>query len=554
MDILNNLDLFSVGMTIAGIGILGFVVYFNNTKSITNKTFLLFALITIIWSIANYSYYQVESLTLAFWLIRFVIFLGVWHAFTFFQLARVFPKEKFSFSDNYKWILIPIVAITSFINLTPLVFKRAVEVSESGGIAEIENGPAIALFGIIITAFIISGIVILIRKTIQATGVEKSQFRLISLGTFLTFVLIITFNFILPSFFNNSKFISLSAVFIFPFVLFTSYAILRYKLFNIKIITTATMAFVLSVVTFLEIVFSEGFEQVMFRSGVFVLVLVFSIFLLKSVKKEVTQREQIEKLAGTLEKANVRLKELDKMKSEFVSFATHQIRAPITAIKGYTSLIMEGSYGEVSEDMKEAVDRIYKSSQSLSIVVDDYLNISRIEMGRMKYNFAILDFGKLIREVAEELTPNIMGAKLELNIDIDDSKEYKAKIDEGKMRQVITNLIDNAVKYTKEGSINISISKDESKKKLLAKISDTGIGIKKATIPKLFNKFSRAKDANETNIHGTGLGLYIAKQMAEAHKGGRVWAESEGEGKGSQFYVEVDAVNKKNKTIQNSVK
>jgi signal transduction histidine kinase len=244
--------------------------------------------------------------------------------------------------------------------------------------------------------------------------------------------------------------------------------------------------------------------------------------------KEVAQREKIEKL--------------DKLKSEFVSFATHQIRAPLTAIKGYTSLIQEGSYGDVSEEIKDVVDKIHQSSYSLVLVVEDYLNISRIETGKMKYNFVNADFGKLIRQTAEELTPNIEKAGLDLSIDIDDGGKYMAKIDEGKMRQVIVNLIDNAIKYTKKGSIKVSLTKDGKKGKLLATVSDTGIGISKETILKLFSKFVRAKNSHEVNIHGTGLGLYLAKEITTAHKGGRIWAESEGEGKGSQFYVEIDIV------------
>ena len=489
MDILNNLDLLSVGVAIAGIGILGFVVYFNNTKSITNKTFLVFALVTIIWSIVNYlSYYQIESTVFAFWLIRFVIFLGVWHAFTFFQLARVFPKEKFRFSDNHKWILVPIVSATSILTLTPFVFKHVTETSNIGIVTSIEKGPAIILLGLIVMSLIISGIFILIKKTLSASGTEKKQFKFISFGTFLTFLLLGIFNFILPAFFDNPNYIQFGAVFIIPFVAFTSYAILKHKLFDIKVVATATMAFVLSVVTFLEVVFSEGFEQIMFRSSIFILVLIFSIFLLKSVRKEVALREEVEALAGSLEKANVRLKELDKLKSEFVSFATHQIRAPITAIKGYTSLILEGSYGDISDELKQAIDRIHQSSKSLAIVVEDYLNISRIEMGRMKYDFKEIDFGKLVREVAEELRPNVNKANLELLVDIDDSKEHKASIDEGKMRQVIVNFIDNAIKYTKQGSIKISLSKDEKKGKLRVNILDTGVGIKKETMSKLFKK------------------------------------------------------------------
>ena len=380
-------------------------------------------------------------------------------------------------------------------------------------------------------------LIILIKKTFSVHGIEKKQFRLISFGTFITFLLLGIFNFILPAFFNNPNYIQFGALFIFPFVAFTSYAILKHKLFDIKIIATATMAFVLSVVTFLEIIFSSGFEQIMFRSSIFILVLIFSIFLLKSVRKEVALREKVEVLAKSLEKANARLKELDKLKSEFVSFATHQIRAPLTAIKGYTSLIQEGSYGSVSEEVRGAIDKIHKASNSLVLVVEDYLNISRIEMGRMKYDFKEMDFGKLINEIINELEPNIKKAGLKLDLDIDKSAEYKASIDEGKMRQVIANLIDNAIKYTKKGSIKISLAKNEKKKKLLLTVSDTGVGITKETMPKLFSKFIRAKNANEVNIHGTGLGLYIAKSIIEKSRGNIGFRSQEK--KGSTFWFTI---------------
>ncbi|PIT96742.1 hypothetical protein COT82_01700, partial [Candidatus Campbellbacteria bacterium CG10_big_fil_rev_8_21_14_0_10_35_52] len=258
--------------------------------------------------------------------------------------------------------------------------------------------------------------------------------------------------------------------------------------------------------------------------------------------KEVNAREQIGKLAKNLEQANIHLKELDKLKSEFVSFATHQIRAPLTAIKGYISLIQEGSYGDVSEKVRGALDKIYQSSNGLALVVGDYLNISRIEIGTMKYNFLKSDFEKLVSEILEELKPTVKKTGLKFIVNIDDSKKYKANIDISKMKQVIINLIDNAVKYTKKGSVTISLSKDEKRNKLLLQISDTGIGISKESMQKLFSKFVRAKNASDTNTQGTGLGLYLAKQMMLAHKGGKLWAESEGEGKGSTFFVELNSI------------
>jgi signal transduction histidine kinase len=321
-----------------------------------------------------------------------------------------------------------------------------------------------------------------------------------------------------------------------------SYAILKLHFLNVKIIVVQLLTFGVWVATAVQFFLVETLQDKIIQGLLLIFVLVFGMLIIKNIQKEIEQREEIEKLAKTLREANARLRELDRMKSEFVSFATHQIRAPITAIKGYTSLILEGSYGEISSDVKEAIHRIHKSSNSLAIVVEDYLDISRIEMGKMKYDFKVVDFGKLVLEVVKELTPSIKKDKLELLINIDKGKEYEAKIDKEKMKQVITNIIDNAIKYTEKGSIEISVYKDKQKDKLVAKISDTGVGIKKATIPKLFKKFSRAKDANETNIHGTGLGLYIAKVMTEAHKGGKIRVESEGDKKGSQFYVEVDGV------------
>jgi signal transduction histidine kinase len=112
------------------------------------------------------------------------------------------------------------------------------------------------------------------------------------------------------------------------------------------------------------------------------------------------------------------------------------------------------------------------------------------------------------------------------------------KADPDKLKQVLMNTVDNSVKYTEKGSIAVSVAKDEADDSIVFKVSDTGVGIEADVIPKLFQKFSRANNANEANIHGTGLGLYIARDIMNAH-GGRIWAESEGVGKGSQFYVEI---------------
>ncbi len=332
------------------------------------------------------------------------------------------------------------------------------------------------------------------------------------------------------------------------FIGILAFMIVRFKTFNIKLIGTQALVVALWILI-LSILFIETIESVRIivaLTSIFLLVL--GILLVRNVKKEIKQREQIEKLAGDLKKtndnlehANTRLKELDVQKTEFVSFATHQLRSPLTAMRGYSSLILEGDYGDISADLRIAIERIHVSTNTLTVVVNDYLNISHMELGTMKYYLKPYDLKDLAQSVIDELQPNFDKADVKISLEVDMRQKYMVNIDLDKFKQVIGNLIDNSVKYTPKGSVTISLEKDATKNTVLLAIKDTGIGMKEDVIPKLFAKFSRSENAREVNIRGTGLGLYIAQQIVRAHNG-RVWAESEGEGKGSQFYVELPGV------------
>ena len=197
-------------------------------------------------------------------------------------------------------------------------------------------------------------------------------------------------------------------------------------------------------------------------------------------------------------------------------------------------MAQEGDYGPIPENLKPVIDTVFESSNALTGVVQDFLDISRIEQGRMKYDYTVLDFSRLVRAVAEELEPNIRRKGLKLRMEIIEGLHVYA--DAGKLRQVIENLVDNSIKYTKEGSLVVRVVRNG--RNAAFSITDTGIGIRPETLPNLFRKFSRAEDASKANIIGTGLGLYIARQLIETQKG-KVWAESEGEGKGATFTIEL---------------
>jgi signal transduction histidine kinase len=210
-------------------------------------------------------------------------------------------------------------------------------------------------------------------------------------------------------------------------------------------------------------------------------------------------------------------------------------------MKGYASLIMEGDMGKITSETKEAVGRIFESSNTLTSIVDDYLNVTRIELGTMKYAFETIDLKSLIEDVIAELKPNIDKAtKVQFLFGAENAgTDYRITADRDKLKQVIANLIDNSLKYTPSGSVGVSLSFNRAKHKFVFMLKDTGIGIAPETLPLLFNKFTRAGNANKTNIKGTGLGLFVAKEIVTAHHG-TIRAESDGEGKGSTFIVEFE--------------
>lgn len=252
-------------------------------------------------------------------------------------------------------------------------------------------------------------------------------------------------------------------------------------------------------------------------------------------------QESNKKLAETnnhLNVANNKLKELDRQKTEFVSMASHQLRSPLTAIKGYSSMLLEGSFGELGEKVNDAVHVIYQSSQKLVMVIEDFLNVSRIELGTMKYTIDELDMAEVAKKVFDELSMIIKGKGLVFEFYADDSS-HKVNADVGKLSQVIGNIIDNAAKYTPEGKIKVSVTRQGNMVRFMSE--DTGVGMAPDLIPKLFQRFMRADDAGKVNILGTGQGLYVAKQLIEG-QGGKVIAESDGVGKGSRFIVELPAV------------
>ncbi|MFA6269814.1 MAG: HAMP domain-containing sensor histidine kinase [Candidatus Paceibacterota bacterium] len=387
---------------------------------------------------------------------------------------------------------------------------------------------------------------------------KRPKIALITFGS-LGFLIAFSFGNVIGSLFDaNSIFGDYSwtvgqyGIFGIPiFLVFLTYVIVKYKTFKIKIFGAQILMMGLMILIGSQFFFIKTNTNQILTGITLVSSIVFGVFLIRSVKKEVAQREEIERLAQDLAESNEKLKELDQMKSEFLSLASHQIRAPLTAIKGYSSMLLEGDFGVLPQKATDSVQTIMKSCQNLINIVADFLNISRIEQGRMVYEKSNFDLAELTLEVINELKPNIENSGLNLEVDIPQGLDTKINADRNKIKQVIGNIIDNSLKYTLKGSLKISVSNEIDKAqssheatagKVKIAVKDTGVGIDPSEMNKLFEKFSRTKDAGKTNVTGTGLGLYIAKKMVEAH-GGDIKVSSEGVGKGTTFIIELPKTN-----------
>ena len=227
-----------------------------------------------------------------------------------------------------------------------------------------------------------------------------------------------------------------------------------------------------------------------------------------------------------------REKEIEKIKSEFVSTAAHQLRTPLSAVKWTLRMLIDGDLGLMNPEQRTFLMQGYQSNERMIHLVNDLLDVARIEEGRTAYEFTLVNFEDLIDGVISETSQLSNKKKIHFVYEKLENRIPEIKADVQKIRLVVQNLIDNAIKYTPSGGqVTIFLKNDNMKVEF--KIKDSGIGIPASDISKLFTKFYRSKNAIRAQTEGSGLGLFIVKNIIEKH-GGRVWVESE-EGKGSTF-------------------
>jgi signal transduction histidine kinase len=228
-----------------------------------------------------------------------------------------------------------------------------------------------------------------------------------------------------------------------------------------------------------------------------------------------------------------REKQIEKTKSEFVSITAHQLRTPLSGIKWTLQMLLDNDLGEITAEQRNFIQKTYKANERVISVINDLLNVTRIEEGKFLHKIDLVNMEDIVEEVITSSQEVAQKKGIKLEFQKSEKKLPQVKVDIEKIEMVIQNLIENAIHYTPEkGEVTVSLKYTNNE--IEFKVKDTGIGISKEEQKRLFTKFFRAPEAIAMETDGSGLGLFISKNIIDVHNG-RIWFESE-KGRGSTFY------------------
>ncbi|KKQ27377.1 MAG: PAS/PAC sensor signal transduction histidine kinase [Candidatus Magasanikbacteria bacterium GW2011_GWC2_37_14] len=505
---------------------LGFFIYFKTRgqKLLTSKILLFISITFLFWAVLDLSLWLfMDSRKIMFsWSIINIIEMLVTVSTLYFSYLFLDKKDiSFSFKLFFG------ILLAFFVILIP----TQLNISEFNSLnCEAQQGPLVYYFYSLEIFSFLWLFVYLLRKMILSKKEERQITLLFSIGVILFLASFSGAN-VIGSLTGRWEILQYGLFGMPVFMAFLIYIIIKFKVFNLKLLAAQALVFGMVILIGSQFFFIRNNTNRILTAITLVLVSLFGWWLVRSVKKEVEQRENLEKLTEELKVANLRLKELDQQKTEFLSIASHQLRTPLSIMKGYLELISDGAYGKPSKELQVILKNMDESNERLVSLVDGFLDVSRIEQGRTKYSFEDCKINGLISSVVQELRLRAKDNGLEIKWR--ENKEVDLiSLDVEKVRHVVFNFVDNAIKYTPQGDIEILLNKDTNGVEV--KVIDSGLGFGEEDQFNFFQKFYRGKNVQGSNVTGTGLGLFVCRKFIESHEG-RVWARSSGIGQGSEF-------------------
>ncbi|HWO07224.1 MAG TPA: ATP-binding protein [Candidatus Paceibacterota bacterium] len=511
---------------IVGGAILAFLIWRQRGAELLNRLFVALSVFFITWCIFDLILWAHANpdYIMFFWSAQ--IYLDVLIYLFAVYLFYVFSFKK-DLSDRSKLfglaILLPVIALApTELTLTAFDYTNCDR--------EALEGP-LWYYAYIIELFLTG---VLIALAVRAYVNEKSHGRRVQTTLLATglalFLLAFSWGNIVGSLSEDWSLAQYGLFGMPVFLAIVTYLIVQFQVFRVKVIATSALVTALWVLLFSVLLF----ESIQAARSVIVLTLLFfaimGFLLVRSVRREIEQRELIERQEKELEIAN-------RQQESLLHFISHEVKGYLTDGQNAFAAIIEGDLGATPPKMREVSQQaLVKMRQGVRTVME-ILDASNLKLGTVSYKKQPFDFKSAVEEAVEHLRPRAAEKQLQLDLSIDATKKYSLVGDKEKITQhVVRNLIDNAIRYTPKGNIHVTLVRTDRAVRMSVK--DTGVGITDEDKKRLFTQGGHGKESIKVNVDSTGYGLFVAKQVVEAH-GGSIRAESAGAGKGSEFIVEL---------------
>ncbi|MDQ3245100.1 MAG: HAMP domain-containing histidine kinase [bacterium] len=360
---------------------------------------------------------------------------------------------------------------------------------------------------------------------------KKKEIKIFSAGVIL-FLISFSWGNIIGSFTDDWVLAQAGLIGMPILIAFLGYIIIKFNTFNIKLFAVQALVWGLGIMIGAQFFFIKVPINFALNSVTFIMIMIFGNFLIKSVIKEIRQKEELQKL-------NTNLQATLQQRDSLAHLITHKVKGSFTRSKYIFAGLLDGSFGDISDQVKMIADKGLKSDDNGIKTVDLILNAANLQKGLVKFESQAIDFKDVVvQAIAEKkIVAESKGLKFEGNVGEGD---FKMTGDMFWIKEVVNNLIENAITYTRAGGVVVSLAKTEGNK-LLFSVKDTGVGITTEDKNVLFTEGGRGKESLRTNVDSTGYGLFTVRLVVEGHNG-KVWVESEGKDKGATFFVKLDLV------------
>lgn len=506
--------------------ILSLFVMFGK-RDMTNFVYSMFVLFAAFWALGLALFILENDLDRALIIANtyYIAAAGIPTFFLYFTL--VFPSQETLLTKKVLVLFLPIFLLSLGFVIDKNYIIESVDIigKSKNVVLNYKNYITYSLFFII---FVVLSYINLFRSYIDSKDSDRTnQLKFILIGTAVGFIFGMIFNLILPALGDYSQ-IWLGPLFSFIMVASIGYSISKFHLFNIQVVATEISTFILWLVILVRTLTSQTLTDQITNGIILVATVVIGIFIIRSVIKEVKQREQIESLAGELKRVN-------EGQVSLMHFMNHQVKGRFGNAKNIFAELLTDDYGVMPDEAKPLLEKGLEETNMGIDYVQNILRSSSADSGKLIYDMKLVDYKAVVEREFEKEKLKAEQKGLNFSLKVEDG-EYSVVGDLRQLGEATRNIIDNSVTYTFEGSVEVTLSSTKYSVNLV--IKDTGIGLTDTDKTSLFKSGGKGSESLKYNVNSTGYGLAFVKGVVDAHKG-RVWAESEGRGKGSTFNLEL---------------